>query len=281
MKAMALHVSLRSTYGALGLLGAAMLGRTVFLVVQDAPITVISGEGAMVLGLGFMAFAAAKLLPSFDRLSQILLILTLILFGFSVLAPMWRLAYPKPALYQGVLGGHVRHIQTEPAPRAGRYVVSLTPESGVSGAGAYSLLLNAGGKKTTMDGHGGGAGQLKEVFLEVDQTLSVTVMQSLGSHSILVKSPSFPWLWAQIGALMAVLFAMAAEIFARPTRRQGLFTMVVTGLAWSTSMLGTVDLVRASDVIVAVILGVLIGVVCGGMTLGLSGIRQRRGRALG
>ncbi|HEY3353533.1 MAG TPA: hypothetical protein VGQ83_09810 [Polyangia bacterium] len=201
----------------------------------------VAGE----LGLVLSAAGVALVLPAvLRRASTVALALTAIFvlaWGAGVALPLYRMARPASALYDGQLGGARREVESTPAPSTGRYEVRVKPLGEHRAQPEAGFLLQVRAERDTRIAAGAdGLAIPVEVRLAAGTRARLFLERGHGQVEVLVRAVPFPRTFVLLAAALALLLALVADAAAlRETPR--LRGVLVAVVAASVTFLALVD----------------------------------------
>ncbi|HEY3358533.1 MAG TPA: hypothetical protein VGQ83_35120 [Polyangia bacterium] len=266
--------------------GALVLVRVAQAAAGAIPAARAAGEAGVVLGLVLVSLLAVRVAQAATTTAWVLLGLTIVVWGAAVLVPLWRLAHPPATLFAGRLGGATREVSTAPSPRGGRYLVEVRRPgrraAETSASATYLLHAGAGRTARTLTGADGATSERAELRLVKGQPLKLFLERSdEPTLEVGVRPVPLPWWWVGLGAIVAALLAIPADIvgFTSQPRLRGLLAAAVTASAIYVSLLDPEAVVTGRQALGAGGLAIVGGGLIGGAVGPIVGRLTARRRA--
>jgi hypothetical protein len=218
-----------------GILAAAVvvaLVRTGQALAGRIPPMRAGGEAAILLCAPLLLGVVRRLVERATTVTWAVLGLCLVAWGGGVALPLWRVAHPPVALFEGQLGGARREVTSLPAPWTGVYEVraaTAAPEhQGAVPERPYTLRVR-GRETVTLTGEGGKS-ETARLVLTAGARAVVFLELSLAPVDVRLRPAAPPQLFAYLGAGLALLLALLAEVlaFSAWPRGRGLLVATVT-----------------------------------------------------
>lgn len=253
---------------------AATLARFAQAGLGSIPAATAVGELAAVWVTVAVVWLIARGAPRLGGAGAAVCGVTLVAVGLGVVAPLWRLAHPAAALYEGRLGGAQREVRTAPARDGGRHRLDIVAAPGAS----YAVQIDVDGRSAWLRDQAA-----MELDLRPSQRVNLFVDRSDGGLAVRLRPVRAPWPWVLWAAGAAVVLAVWADAVCTGRRARGALAAAVGWGAALVAMLGPDAAAGAGRLLGAGLLAVVAGL-CTGVVAAIAGawhreMRLRRRRA--
>jgi hypothetical protein len=244
-----------------------------------------AGEVALLLGLVGLGALAPRLVGSGSTVAWVVTGLCLVAWGAGVGLPLWRLAHPPRALFEGRLDGANREVASAPAGRAGRHQVRVAMVERDHRAAARDevyVLHVLGRDKVTLVGKREGRPEEAEVVLEQARPATIHLDWSLATLEVRLRPAPPPRGVVVGGGLLALALAILADAVgmrAWPRGRGLVVALVAASVLFVLSL--EQDGMAARAVMGAAGLAVVGGGIAGGVMSAVTGAAARAFRRRG
>lgn len=234
-----------------------------------------ASEIALGFGLIGVLWVTVLLWPSAPRRGRIAQAVALLLWGALILLPTWRLGHPPEPLYDDWLGGAKRQVELTPNDSGSHRLTVSHGEARLTRP--WILAVYRDGSSSRVDGVSTRRDTVRRLRLREGKTIRL-VLERGSSIKIELIRPGPPRKWVLLGALLALLAFMIAELQFSRLRRgaRGVATWVA-----ATSVIFLAGLDPASDPSGKAAIGMGALAVCGGGVIAAlwTTIMNRRQRA--
>jgi hypothetical protein len=246
-----------------------------------------AGEIALLAGLLGVVPLAYRAVSGGTTVTWALAGLCLAAWGAGVGVPCWRMARPPRVLFDGRLGGPVREVRSEPAPRDGRYVVRATMaelERGAAPTEPVFVLHVSGADPRTLAGAEPGKPVVAEVMLTRGRPAVLFLERGFAPVQVRLAPVPLPRGLVLGGAGLALLLALLTDLvgFRAWPRGRGLLVAMVAASAIFLLLVDPDGAPTGRALLGSGGLALVGGGVVGGVVSALAGLvgrrRARRGR---
>jgi len=236
------------------------------------------GEVGVLLGAFGLGALAVRLLDRGTTATWAVTGLCLVGWGAVVGLPLWRLAHPPQALFEGRLDGANRQVTSTLASHAGRHQVRVTVVEREPQAERQELyVLKVRGRETaTLVGKREGLPEEAEVWLERGNAALIHLDWSSATLQVRLR-PAPPLRGAVVvGCLLALVLAIVADAVAGRAwpRGRGLLVAVVAASVFFVLSVDA-DGMTGRAVVGAAGLALVGGGIAGGVMSGVAGAVSR------